>query len=69
MLQIVCEFPWYQLSAKHKKVYLQFIQICQHTPTIRISIFGDLGMELLKHLANCAYSYAATMQLIAKKYF
>ena len=69
MLQIVCEFPWYQLSAKHKKVYLQFIQICQNTPTIRIPIFGDLGMELLKHLVNCAYSYAATMQLIAKKYF
>jgi hypothetical protein len=57
LLQAVCEFPWYKLSPKMKKVYLQFIHQCQNTAEIELPIIGEANMELFTNIVNTSYSY------------
>jgi hypothetical protein len=57
LLQAVCDFPWYELSPKMRKVYLQFVQQCQNTTEYELPIFGELNMELFTDIMNTSYSY------------
>jgi hypothetical protein len=57
LLQAVCEFPWYELSPKMRKVYLQFIHQCQNTAEIELPIIGEANMELFTNIVNASYSY------------
>lgn len=49
-------FPWYDLSPKMKKIYLQFLHRCQNSPEIEIPIFGKLNMEIFTNVVNGSYS-------------
>ncbi|KAG5673149.1 hypothetical protein PVAND_003218 [Polypedilum vanderplanki] len=56
LLQTVCEFPWYQLSSKRQKIYLQFIHRCQNTTTFNLPIIGKINLEILTGIVNATYS-------------
>jgi hypothetical protein len=57
LLQAVCDFPWYELSPKMRKVYLQFVHQCQNTTAFELPIIGELNMELFTNVMNTSYSY------------
>jgi hypothetical protein len=57
LLQAVCDFPWYELSPKMRKVYLQFVHQCQNTNEYELPIFQELNMELFTNVMNTSYSY------------
>jgi hypothetical protein len=57
LLQAVCDFPWYELSPKMRKVYLQFVHQCQNTTVYKLPIIGELNMELFTNIMNTSYSY------------
>jgi hypothetical protein len=57
LLQAVCDFPWYELTPKMRKVYLQFVHQCQNTTEYELPIFGELNMELFTDIMNTSYSY------------
>jgi hypothetical protein len=59
LLQAVCEFPWYKLSPKMMKVYLQFIHQCQNTTEFELPIVGEFNMELFTHITHASYSFLA----------
>lgn len=50
------EFPWFELSRKNKKIFLQFIHCCQNVD-FEIVIVGKVNMELFSYLMNASYSY------------
>jgi hypothetical protein len=57
LLLAACEFPWYELSPKMRKVYLQFIHQCQNTNEYELPVIGELNMELFTDVMNTSYSY------------
>jgi hypothetical protein len=57
LLDAVCSFPWYELSVKNQKVFLQFLFECQNANQFDLLIIGLLDMELFKSVMNGAYSY------------
>jgi len=57
LLTKVQEFPWYELSSRQKKIFLQFLCICQCTNSFSLSIFGDVNMELFTDIMHAAYSF------------
>lgn len=57
LLDAVYDFPWYELSAKKMKSFLQFLLVCQHTKTLTLTIIGDVDMELFTNFVNASYSY------------
>ncbi|KAG5676172.1 hypothetical protein PVAND_006021 [Polypedilum vanderplanki] len=57
LLKAVCEFPWYNMSVKSQKIYLQFLHQCQTAAEINLKIIGVVNMELFTHIMNGSYSY------------
>ncbi|KAG5670675.1 hypothetical protein PVAND_000923 [Polypedilum vanderplanki] len=57
LLDAVNNFPWYDLSINNQKIFLQIIQIFQNIPSLKIIIFDELNLELLKNVVNASYSY------------
>ena len=57
LLTKVQEFPWYELSNSQKKIFLQFICICQSTNSFNLPIFGDINMQLFTDIMQAAYSF------------
>ncbi|KAG5676394.1 hypothetical protein PVAND_006234 [Polypedilum vanderplanki] len=56
LLTALWEFPWYELSLKNQKVFLQFLHLCQNSKEFRIFIVGEINMELFTDIMNAAYS-------------
>jgi hypothetical protein len=61
LVNAVCEFPWYNLSPKMKKVYLQFIHQCDNTNEFNYTIIGKVNMELFTDVMKASYSYMTYM--------
>lgn len=59
-------FPWYDLSRKSQKTFLQFIQCCQNSGELKIVIIGSINMELFTQIINAAYSYLMFILSILK---
>jgi hypothetical protein len=57
LLRAVCNFPWYNLSVKKQKVYMQFIHQCQQATSIDLHIIGTFDMELFTNIMNLSYKY------------
>ncbi|CAG9806810.1 unnamed protein product [Chironomus riparius] len=57
LLAKVQDFPWYKLSHPQKKIFLQFLCICQSTNSFSLPIFGDVNMELFKDIMQATYSF------------
>jgi hypothetical protein len=57
LLVAVCDFPWYELSPKMKKIYLQFIHQCQNTTQFKLPIVGLANMELFSGILKGSYSF------------
>jgi hypothetical protein len=57
LLDAVCSFPWYELSVKNQKVFLQFLLECQNANQFDLQMIGSLDMELFTSVMNGAYSY------------
>jgi hypothetical protein len=53
----VCSFPWYELSNRKKKMFLQFIHLVQNSTELIAPIVGDVDMELFTDVMNGGYSY------------
>jgi hypothetical protein len=49
-------FPWYEMSPKMRKIYLQFLHFWQNSPEIILPIFGVLNMELFTDVMKGSYS-------------
>jgi hypothetical protein len=56
ILKELLHFPWYELSPKMRKIYLQFLHCCQNSPEIELPIFGILNMEIFTNVINGSYS-------------
>ena len=57
LLDELCAFPWYELSLKEQKIFLQLIHKCQYLNSLELPLVGDVNFELLKDILNAAYSY------------
>jgi hypothetical protein len=57
LLQAVCDFPWYELSVKRQKIFLQFIHQCQNAAEFKLPMVGDVNVELFTSVMNTSYSY------------
>ena len=57
LLTKIQDFPWYELSNSQKKIYLQFLCVCQNTNSFSLPIFGDVNMELFTDIMQAAYSF------------
>jgi len=57
LLEKLYEFPWYELSNSQKKIFLQFLCICQNTNSFSLPIFGNVNMELFTDIMQAAYSF------------
>lgn len=57
ILNEVNGFPWYKMSIKMQKVWVQFIHQCQNANELEIMFIGVLNMECFKDVMNGAYSY------------
>lgn len=57
LLTAVQEFPWYELSNRQRKIFQQFLCICQSTKSFSLPIFGDVDMELFTDIMQAAYSF------------
>jgi hypothetical protein len=66
LLNAVNDFPWYELSAKKRKIFLQFVMVCQHTEKLTLPIIGYVDMELFTNFVNASYSYFMVMLKFAK---
>ncbi|CAG9798248.1 unnamed protein product [Chironomus riparius] len=56
-LNAVYDFPWYELSVRKRKTFLQFLLICQHTSKLTVPIIGNVDMNLFTNFVNASYSY------------
>lgn len=54
-------FPWYELSRKNQKIYLQFLVLCQNSGRSELPIIGAVNMELFYYILDTAYSYLMFM--------
>jgi len=61
LLDAVNDFPWYELSVKKRKIFLQSILVCQHTRTLTLPIIKQVDMELFTNFINASYSYFMVM--------
>lgn len=52
----LCGFPWYEMSPKMRKTFLQFIHCCQNAPEIKLPFFGVVNMEIFTNVINGSYS-------------
>ena len=57
LLDAVYDFPWYELSVKKRKTFLQFLLVCQHTKKLTLPIIGNVNMNLFTNFVNASYSY------------
>jgi hypothetical protein len=57
LLENLHEFPWYELSNSQKKIFLQFLCICQNSSSFKLPIFGDVDMELFTNIMQASYSF------------
>ncbi|KAG5684824.1 hypothetical protein PVAND_014036 [Polypedilum vanderplanki] len=57
LLQTVYDFPWYELSPKFGKIYMQFIHQCQNAISFDLPILGTLDLELFTNFIKASYSY------------
>lgn len=56
VLNALWDFPFYELSLKNQKIYLQFMHLVQNSKDFEILIVGNLEMETFTSIANAAYS-------------
>jgi hypothetical protein len=61
LLDAAYDFPWYELSVKKRKVFLQFLLVCQQTRKLSLPIIGNVDMELFTSFVNASYSYFMLM--------
>jgi hypothetical protein len=54
-------FPWYYLSLKNQKMFLQIIHMCQHSMESKLTILGDVNVELFASVLNASYTYFMCM--------
>ncbi|KAG5670835.1 hypothetical protein PVAND_001069 [Polypedilum vanderplanki] len=57
LLRNFWNFPWFDLSMKNQKVFLQFLHRVQNSKEFKIVIIGGLNMELFTDVINVAYSF------------
>lgn len=57
MLKEVCLIPWYKLSSKNRRDYLQYLIMCQNLPALETPLIGNLNSELLMNIVMGGYSY------------
>jgi hypothetical protein len=57
LLNALWSFPWYELSLKNQKVFLQFIHACQNAKHFNLLVIGTLNMELFMSVINGSYTY------------
>jgi len=57
VLEKLHEFPWYELLNSQKKIFLQFLCICQNCCSFKLPIFGDVDMELFTDIMHASYSF------------
>jgi hypothetical protein len=57
LLEAVCDFPWYELSPKMKKIYLQFIHQCQNTTEFKLPFVGHVNMVMFSGILKASYSF------------
>jgi hypothetical protein len=67
MLKSLCDVPWYELPQNLKKIYLQFISICQEVESLNAAIIGEFSLELLTTILNSCYSYFMFVWNMAEK--
>lgn len=56
-LKELCGIPFYNMSKKSRKIFLQFIHCCQNAGTTRLPLIGVVNMELFGTVLNTGYSY------------
>lgn len=56
ILMELWHFPWYDLSPKMKKIFLQFLHSYQNSPEIKLPVFGILNMEIFTNVISVSYS-------------
>jgi hypothetical protein len=57
LLENLHEFPWYELSSSQKKIFLQFICVCQNSCSFKLPIFGNVDMKLFTNIMQASYSF------------
>jgi hypothetical protein len=57
ILDEICAFPWYELSNRKQKMFLQLIHLAQNSTELTVPIVGDIDMELFTDVMNGGYSY------------
>ncbi|KAG5676480.1 hypothetical protein PVAND_006311 [Polypedilum vanderplanki] len=57
ILNELSSFPYYEMSIKSQKIFLQFLLECQNANSFNLPIFGILNMELFTDVIHGAYSY------------
>jgi hypothetical protein len=57
LLRELHNFPWYLLSIKSRKNFVQFILFCQNSTEYNLIFFGKINMELFLVIMHQAYSY------------
>jgi hypothetical protein len=57
IVEELCGLPWYELSNKNQKIFLQFIHMCQSSNELELPLIGVLDMRILTDVVNGSYSY------------
>lgn len=57
IIDILWDFPFYELDIKDQKIFLQFLLFAQQFPEFEMPIFGNVDMELFKNVVYGGYSY------------
>jgi uncharacterized membrane protein len=58
-LEIVNNFPWIELSQKHKKIYLQFIHACQTTTPLVVPLIGCIDAEIFVSVLKAGLGFSS----------
>lgn len=53
----VCAVPWYKLSLKNQKIFLQFIMVCQDPPEWDAPVLKTFSFSLLTDILSSTYTY------------
>jgi hypothetical protein len=57
LLYEVIQFPWYELSLKNQKIYIQMVHAFQNAIYIKTFSFGEIGLNLLTDIVKGIYNF------------
>lgn len=63
----VCAIPWYKLSQKNQKIFMQFIMICQDPPEFVAPVIGNFSFSLITDIISSTYTYFMYLRYFVDK--